>query len=510
MANSISIPKSYLILGSSLLLAVLIGYFLAEPLNLVSVAVVFGVLSVLSIPLLLRWYHPMLVFCWNASISPIFLPGRPSLAALLCVVGLGFAALTSAVNPKARLLGVPSLTWPLSFLAAIVVVTGTLTGGVGFRAMGSEHYGGRKYFEFLTAIAGYFVLTSKQIQPSRASLYIALFFLSALSGAAGDLAIALGPSFHFLLGIFTPVFSAPQLAADQAVNPSMVRIGGLCVVGSAMYSYLLARFGLRGVLDLGRPWRLLLFLMAVCAGLYGGFRSYVAVFCLTATVLFFVEGLHRTRYLPALLGAGLAVSVIVLPQAYRLPLTAQRAICFLPGRFDPIAVESGAASVEWRVGMWKQVLPEVPQHLFQGKGWSIDPSDLFLSGESERRFQGEALSGTIVAGDYHNGPLSILIPFGIYGMMGFLWVVFAGLRILHRNYKFGSPDYRSINGLFLAAFTAHSLYFFVGFGSLYSDMALFTGLLGMSVALNGTEPSHAPQPNQAAAGIEWNTEYIRA
>jgi hypothetical protein len=30
------------------------------------------------------------------------------------------------------------------------------------------------------------------------------------------------------------------------------------------------------------------------------------------------------------------------------------------------------------------------------------------------------------AGDYHNGPLSILIPFGLFGMIAFLWLLGAG------------------------------------------------------------------------------------
>jgi hypothetical protein len=155
-------------------------------------------------------------------------------------------------------------------------------------------------------------------------------------------------------------------------------------------------------------------------------------------------------------------------------------------------------------------LPEVPQYLFRGKGWGIDPTDLFLAGESERRFHSEALAGTIVAGDYHNGPLSILIPFGIYGLIAFVWVLWAGLRVLHRNYQFGIPQYRTINALFLAAFAAHAIYFFVGFGSLHSDMAFFAGLLGMSVGLNGAEPSASTQVEEPAAGAELNTEYIRA
>jgi hypothetical protein len=512
MANTINIPKTHLIMGLSLPLAVLIGYFLAEPMELGSMAVVFTVLGILCIPLLMKWYYPVLVFCWNATLVPVVLPGRPSLWSVMAFIGLLIATLTRAVNPKARFISVPSLTRPLLLLAAVAVGTGLMTGGFGVAALGSAHYGGGRYFALLAAIAGYFVLTSRRIPPARAGLYVACFFLSGLTGIIGNLAAAGGPPFYFLFSIFTSGWAQEQLSAQSqgAMNVGMVRISGLMVAGAALYSYLFARYGIRGVLDFKRPWRVAFFLVAVGAGLFGGFRSYVALFGLTFIALFLVEGLHRTRYLPALLGVVLLGSVIVLPQAHRLPLVAQRALSFLPGRFDPIAVHSAETTLDWRYEMWKEVLPEVPRYLFRGKGFGFDSSDLFLAAQSQGRFQSEYLAGTITVGDYHNGPLSILIPLGIYGMIAFLWFLIAGLRVLHRNYRFGNPDYRNVNALILAAFIARALFFFTGFGALTSDMAVFGGLLGMSVALNGTDASLPSQAEQPAVGVELCTEYIRA
>ena len=102
MANAINVPKSHLILGLSLPLAVLLGYFVAEPLNLGSMAVVVFVLVSLAIPLMLKWYYPLLVFSWNAAIGLAFLPGRLPLWVMLAFVGLLFAVLSRAVSPKAR------------------------------------------------------------------------------------------------------------------------------------------------------------------------------------------------------------------------------------------------------------------------------------------------------------------------------------------------------------------------------------------------------------------------
>ena len=501
MANAINIPKTHLIMGLSLPLAVLIGYFLAEPMDLGSLAVLAAVLGVLCIPLLMRWYHPLLVVCWNAALTPVFLPGRPGAWAILAFIGLSIAILNRAINRQALFIIVPPVTRSILCLAAVTLATAMLTGGIGSRVFGSSQYGASKYFSLLAGIAGYFALTSRRIPSDRVGLYLALFFLSGMTYAAVNVALLLGPQFVVVANFFSADFAQYQLRdLEGGATVGMVRYGGLGMLASAVYTYLFARFGIRGVFQLNRPWRLLFLILPLAAGLMGGFRSYVMLFGLTFVVLFYVEGLHRTRYLPIGLGLLLLGGAVILPQANHLPLVAQRALSFLPGNFDPAAVMSGSATVEWRVEMWKQVLPEVPKYLFQGKGFAIDPTDLYLAQQASLRFGGEGLAGTIVAGEFHSGPLSILIAFGIYGMLAFVWVLIAGLRVLHRYYKFGNPAYRNINTLLFAAFAGRALFFFIGFGSIHSDIPYFAGLLGFGVALNGADVSPAVQPAVPAVG----------
>jgi hypothetical protein len=471
-----------------------------------SMAVVLAVLAALSVPLLMRWYHPLLVISWNAAINPVVLPGRTSLWMVMTVVSLFFAVLSRAVNSKARFIHIPPVTYSLLFMAVVAVITVSMTGGVGLASMGSSRFGGGRYVQLLMGIAGYFALTSRRIPPHRAGLYVACFFLSGMTYAVADIALLVGPQMGFLLAIF----GGGATVDPNNVNASMVRVWGLGMMATAIYTYLLARFGIRGVLDLNRPWRLLAFLLVLSIGLAGGFRSYVAIFALTFIALFFFEGLHRTRYLPIVLGAVVLGGTIILSQADRLPLVAQRALSFLPGRFNFDAMESARSTTVWRLEMWRQVLPDVPKYLFHGKGYVLDPTELYLAGVSQHRFRGEGLAGTIVAGDYHNGPLSILIPFGIYGMIAFVWFLVAGTRTLYRNYKFGDPAYRTVNTFLLGAFVARTFWFFLFFGGFHSDIAYFTGLLGLGVALNGADVTLRTQPEVAAVDVELNTEYIRA
>src|SRR5437867_10655084 len=99
MANTINIPRSHLIMGLCLPLAVLLGYLLAEPLDSASLGVIVFVLVILGVPLLMKWHHPLLILSWNAWVNTFFLPGSPGLWMIMAFASLLFALLSRSVNP---------------------------------------------------------------------------------------------------------------------------------------------------------------------------------------------------------------------------------------------------------------------------------------------------------------------------------------------------------------------------------------------------------------------------
>src|SRR5437764_1464768 len=103
MTDTAKLPKAYLALGLCLPLAILLGYLVAEPLESSSLAVIILVFSVLVTPLLMKWYHPLLILSWNACITPYFFPGQFSLWVLIAFVGFFFAILNRSVNPERKL-----------------------------------------------------------------------------------------------------------------------------------------------------------------------------------------------------------------------------------------------------------------------------------------------------------------------------------------------------------------------------------------------------------------------
>jgi O-antigen ligase len=100
------------------------------------------------------------------------------------------------------------------------------------------------------------------------------------------------------------------------------------------------------------------------------------------------------------------------------------------------------------------------------------------------QYQVENRAATI-AGDYHNGPLSVIIPFGIWGVLAFLWFLIAGVRVLWRNYRHGDLELRILNTYLLSTFLVSIITFTFVFGAISTGLVAFTGVLGLSVALNG-------------------------
>lgn len=480
MTRDFALPRLVLIYLISIPLALFLGYLLATPLNLGSMGVVSICLLALAFPMFIKWHHAMLVATWHAAFILYFLPGQPPIWVVIALGNLGFAIVNRALKKEVPMLHVPQLAWPLIYLGLVVFITALLTGGIGSRVLGSETYGGSRYFATFAAIIGYFALVTQPIPRERAMLLSSLYFLGGVTAIASDLVYAAGPSFYFLFTFFPT-----QLAYLQAITQDvMVRSTGLTWAALAVFYFALMRFNLRGILDLKKPWRALIFLAAVGSCFFGGYRTSVLLMIFVLVVQFFFEGLHRSKILPILLLVGLVAGPVFFANLDRLPLTVQRSFSFLPVRLDPGAQADADATLDWRVTMWRITLPEVPRYLWLGKGYSFSGSEYYLTQEAVRTGLVRGYEEALVTGDYHNGFLTLIIPFGIWGLLGFVWLGISGFRVLYRNWRYGDKSLHRINSFLIAFFVSRYLIYFVLYGKFDQDLAVFTGALGLSVALN--------------------------
>ena len=323
MNNAAAILRALIVYAICIPLAIVVGFATVSLVNSPSYSNfgMFGVLAlILSAPILLRWHHPLLVLSWNLPLVVFFLKGSPGLYLPMIAVSLGISVMQRTMDRNMRFIPAPQITLPLACLALVVLATAKMTGGIGLHALGSSVMGGKKYVFLLAGILGYFALTARRIPPHQAGLYVALFFLGGVVGVIGDLISFIPRSFYFIFLIFPP-----DLASFTG-EESTARFAGVSGMSAAIFSYMLARHGIRGIFLAGRPWRMVFFMLFSTLVLFGGFRSMLLGCALLFAILFYLEGLHRTKLLPILVFAGMVAAMSLSahgePAAQHLPTCA--------------------------------------------------------------------------------------------------------------------------------------------------------------------------------------------
>lgn len=478
--------RSLVTFAIALPMAIVIGYMLAQDLSYTSLGIIAMSIVFLMLPLIFKWHHPLLLFSWNMNAVAFLLPGQPQLWLLMAIVSAGFALMQRALYKDSSFLHVPSITLPLIFLTLVIVGTALMTGGVGMKVLGSGSAGGRRYLTILAAIAGYFAITSRRIPRERARLYVALFFLGSLTNLMADAYPLVPSALQFLFWVFPVQKAALAEGGTTFVGTFIGRYYGVTMSCLGVCFYLMARTGLRTMLEGRKIWHLALFLAAAILSLLGGYRSAFILLAVTFFLMFYLEGLMRSRYLPMFSAALLLLFAVIIPFGSKLPMSMQRALTVLPWvEVSPVARWDATASTEWRLAIWNELIPQIPEYLFIGKGYAVSVNDLAMTYELAQASTIKSAEMASLAGDYHNGPLSVLIPFGVWGAAGFVWFLFAAWRGLLYNFRHGDPELRQFNGLILALFSARTLLFFTVFGSFYADMAQFIGLVALGVSVNG-------------------------
>ena len=487
MINNPTAIRSLIVYAIVLPLAIILGFLLTDPLDKTTDITLVVVAFLLVLPLFLRWYHSWLIVVWNMGVTFIFMPGL--LPAWMPVACIGFAVAIGhyILNRERHFLSAPSVSISLICLGVVVVVTAKMRGGLGFNALGDEAIGGKRYLSIWVAIIGYFVLISQPIAPAKRKLYTTLFLIGGWTAAVAEVGSHLGPLAN-VLNIFFPGTVAAANVAPMApiYQDNLEQFGGVATAATALIFTLAARYGIEGILDLKKTWRSILFFAAIVVSAFGGFRGIIVLIGLTLIVVFYFEGLLRSRLMPiAVLGAVFMAGIVICFSDH-FPLPVQRCLAIFPVKISNVARISAESSSNWRLEMWQALLPQIPHYLFLGKGLTFDANDLAMyMNLGNQQAMGEVGGGLALASDYHNGPLSLIIPFGIWGVIAFLWFLVASVKVLWANYKYGDPELHKTNTFLLSYFIAKMIFFIFIFGGFYGDLAFFAGMVGFAISLNG-------------------------
>jgi hypothetical protein len=403
--------RSLALYGICALIAIIIGVLMTNPWTYSSLGFLGAVCAVLFIPLLIRWHHPLMIAAWNMPIYMFFIKGDPTLCLVMITVSLAISITDRALNQR-HFIKVPQINWPLFFLIGVVLITALFTGGLGLKAFGSDVIGGKKYIFLVFGILGYFAVTARAIPKEKAKWYVGFLFLGGALSCIQDF-FPIMP--HFMDGLY---YLIPPLTMDTGgIEVGSTRLIGTSWGAIAVIAFLIAVYGLRGIFMSGKLWRPAVFFILLILVFLGGFRSALISVGGTIALQFFLEGLHRTKLMPFVIAFTIACAVAVIPLASHLPFTFQRTLAFLPDswiQLSPDARMAAQASTDWRIDMWKGLLPTIPQYLLVGKGYAISMNDYqFMGVDSAFRSADAGQQALALSGDYHNGPLSVIIPFGI-------------------------------------------------------------------------------------------------
>jgi hypothetical protein len=462
-------------------LAIVIGVLMTNPLTYGALGFAAVVCVILFLPVLLKYHHPLMILTWTSPLVAFFVKGSPSFFLVMIAISLAISVTERALN-QPRFISVPQVVWPLITLIAVVLITAKLTGGIGLKAFGSDVYGGKKYIWLIVGILGYFAITARPIPPQKANLYVAMFFLGGTLSFIKDF-YPIAPGFvHPLFWLIPPTVSGPD------IELGVTRLTGTSWAATAVINVLMARYGVRGIFLGDKLWRPAVFFISLVLIFFGGFRSALVLTGATVVLQFFLEGMHRTKLMPFFILFVLAFAMAVIPLGAKLPFTFQRTLAFVPEsviHLSPDARMAAQGSLDWRLNMWQALLPQIPKHLLLGKGYAISMEDWAAMDPGTAIQSVDAGSqGLALASDYHSGPLSVILPFGIWGTIAFLWFLAASIRVMYLNFRYGDPALNAANTFMFSFYVITVLDFFFIFGDLSSGMGTFTGILGLSVALN--------------------------
>jgi O-antigen ligase len=379
-------------------------------------------------------------------------------------------------------------------LLAVVLITAGIHGGIGLRSLGSSVVGGRYYYYLIAGVLSYFAFASQIIPLDHVQTVLRMLFLPALLNAVSTVIYYAGPAFYFLYLVFPVAAAGVQAAAEQ--SGALVRFVGFSSAANFVALYVMARYGIRGILQ--KWWRVLFLIVLLVVSMLGGYRSTLILLILVLMALFVLEGLLRSPIFPALLLIGTLGLVALFPLAGKLPGSIQRSISFIPGlRIDSAIRMDAEGSTNWRLEIWKTLLPDLPKYVWLGKGYSLDPTDIYLTQQAVLRGRAADFEGSLLTGDYHSGPLSVYVPFGSFGFLAFVTFLITSLRGTYRNYIYGREELRTVNRFVFALFLVKIFFFLFVFGAFANDLSQFAGLAGLSVALNRgicTKPATNPRP----------------
>ncbi len=397
----------------------------------------------------------------------------------------------------------------LALINVAYVVGAYVRNPVGLYAFNSDMVGGRPYFSVFIGVLAYLVLSRVVLTPQSANRAVGLTVLSAVVVAVLGVITRKFPETvpviaHFYSGIDKGAYDA----LDVRITSASGRFISLLPLGQVGLLALCARFRPLTLLLPFYGWRFLGFLVVIGVTFASGFRSlivYEAAIFLVAS--YFWTGMRDAVALIALGLIGLGILTAGQGRGFNLPENAQRALSFLPGKWDPLVKAQAESSTEWRVIMWREALmtDKYIQNKVWGDGFGFSRNKLMsmMSIQTVNQTDENSRETAATAGDFHSGPVSTIRFVGYVG--GVLYYTLLGVmftrawRMIRRSF---STPYVLL-GLFVGVpLLIEPFYFTFVFGGYQDGLATTIFGVGMMKVVERALAVHETERDQAGPADE--------
>jgi len=265
---------------------------------------------------------------------------------------------------------------------------------IGFAVFGSDVVGGRFYFQLFLITAVFLILSQGEIRKGDAKWFVWLVMSSAL--------LNLAYAIHSYQAVDIPFEG--MVGEEDYYSWHQV----LAIPSTVLLKFLFARYSLSYFLSLsGWYWVPVLGLSYVVV-LLSGKRAAVANSVLYPLLTTFI----RRQWIMVILTITFAFFAAILlaygqGRYYELPLTVQRAISYLPGKWHATA-DLGVED-PFRRMLREDAMDRIEQNPIIGKGISVDVNSYW----ADRLIGGQQITGNLAGGSWHTTWLGIAADFGI-------------------------------------------------------------------------------------------------
>ncbi len=386
-----------LLIVGGLLLAVAVGFLVGSSQWSDIYIGVWALMGVVSVLWLGSKYWLLIPFSLSFSAPVVPLGSRavelPELVIMVCVVlFLARLALKAQKLHVMRLEHVPVLLY--TAWAALIFAHNR----VGFAVFGASSGGARFYLKIFLAVAAFLVVANQKIT-NRDCKWI---LIVTVIGTALDFG-------KTLLSYY--MFGGSAMFVDPLENYTWQQ--ELSAVPLALVLILFSRYRAAEIFNVAKIWRPLLLLICIPIILLSGKRS--AVFCLFLYPVTATFCRKEFRYVFLCVASAVMASLILIAgqgTLFHLPLTAQRAVSWLPGRWDSELAYIEGGQDDFRARLRELAVRKIQKNPWVGSGYDVNFQATQSFTTAPNKFDAY-ITQMAIGSSWHNRWLGYAADFGI-------------------------------------------------------------------------------------------------